>query len=314
MSVKISPEIQLSSEGVTLNLPQSAPHSSQKRRIFNCIWKQATKNIICPSEPRLEGKRALVTGGEAGVGEFISRGLLERGAEVVSMSRGTSQGTGKIDGIQSLNVDLSDPTSIADAVDHLRNTHFDLVICNAGVVSKQYIQSKTGLENTFAVNVLGHHILYRLLIERDLLNIGARIIMTTGEIYISEVECSANIPFDNTHKTYARSKLGNLWQASELNQRYPNLFAASVHPGVIASGFSGSKTGLLAQLRKKLLISEGDGAAAALIAATQDLPRGAYWHNVMGIVNLPENDPAKNNRSASKLWDQLETLAKPFLV
>lgn len=314
MNEKISPEVQLSSKGITLNFPHSAPYKSPKKRIFHCIWKQKSKSIPCPKTPRLEGKRALVTGGEAGVGEFISRGLIERGAEVVSMSRGTSQGTGKIDGIQSLNVDLSDPATIVDAIDQLRDTHFDLVICNAGLISKQFIQGTTGLENTFAVNVLGHHILYRLLIERSLLNKDARIIMTTGEIYISEEECSAHIPFDNTHKTYARSKLGNLWQVSELNQRYPNLHAVAVHPGVVASGFSGAKTGVLAQLRKKLLISEEAGAAASLIAATQDLPQGAYWHNVLGLMDLPENDPAKNRSSASKLWEQLEDLTKPFLI
>lgn len=314
MKAKVNPEIQLSSEGITLDFPHTAPHSRPIKRIHNCIWKQKSKSIPCPNEPRLDGKRALVTGGEAGVGEFISRGLIARGAQVTSIARGVSKGTNKIDGIQSINADLSDPTAIVDAVNHLRNTRFDLIICNAGLACKSFSQNITGLEKTFAINVLGHHILYRMLIERGLLNNGARIIITTGDIYISAEQCSAYIPFDNTHKTYARSKLGNLWQVAELNKHYPQLHAIAVHPGVIASGFGGgAKTGFLAKLKNKLLISEEAGAAASLIAATQDLPQGAYWHNVLGLVDLPDNDPANNSKGASRLWDQLEKLAKPFL-
>ena len=72
------------------------------------------------------------------------------------------------------------------------------------------------------------------------------------------------------------SKLGNLWQVQELTKRYPGIRAYAVHPGVVLSGFAGGpKEGFSYWLRSKLLISEEQGAQAALIAATQDLPNGA---------------------------------------
>jgi hypothetical protein len=308
MNAKISNKIEIS-----VDLTPTKPNPNPKKRIFACIRGQKKNSHICPSEPRLDGKRALVTGGAAGVGEFVSRGLLARGAEVTTMARGLSQGTGAIAGTHALSVDLGDPATIVDAVNQLGDTPFDLLICNAGLVSQNPEITITGLEKTFAINVLGHHILYRLLIQRGLLTNNARIVMTSGDIYISEDQCSADIPFDTTSKTYARSKLGNLWQVAELKNRYPQLYPIAVHPGVVASGFSGSKTGILSWLRSKFLISEEAGAQSSLIGATQDLPRGAYWHNILGIVDLSNDDPALNSEKASELWDQLESLAEPFL-
>lgn len=293
--------------------PHKAPLKNKYFRVFNCILGQKGKTISCPEEPRLDGKRVLVTGGAAGVGEFISRDLIARGAEVTAMARGRSQGTNTIEGLKTIQADLTNSTSIVTAVNSHINEPFDIVICNAGLVSREAEVTSDGVERTFAANVLGHHILYRLLIDRNLLNTDARIIMTSGDIYIMEDDCNANASFDQMQKVYSRSKLGNLWQSLELTSRYPNLHPISVHPGVVASGFSGAKVGFAAWLRNHLLISEQAGAQSALIAATQTLPRGSYWHNKMGLVNLPKSDPALDQEKSARLWQQLESLAAPYL-
>ncbi len=301
-------EVQKGSTDVTIDLTPFSPPTGSMKRVLAGILGQKKRTRTCPDMPRLEGKRVLVTGGAAGVGELIARG-----AEVTTLARGKSQGSGLLDGVKRLSADLADPESIIKAVDSLDDQPFDLLICNSGLLAQKEEFMKTGFEKTFAVNVLGHHLLYRLLIERGLLAKDARIVMTTGDIYRMDDECSPYIPFDSTPKTYARSKLGNLWQVSILAERSPDLHPIAVHPGVIASGFSGAKTGFLAWLRSQFLISEQQGAQSALIAATQNLPRGSYWHNVFGLVNLAEDDPALNHRAAKKLWDQLEEITEPFL-
>lgn len=71
--------------------------------------------------------------------------------------------------------------------------------------------------------------------------------------------------------------------------------------------------GFLAWLRTKQLVSEEQGSHSSLIGATQDLPRGSYWHNVFGLVDLPESDPGCDTSGSNKLWDELESITAPYL-
>ncbi|TVU79168.1 SDR family NAD(P)-dependent oxidoreductase [Vibrio tasmaniensis] len=296
-----------------LSLIASRPPKGRHRRVISAIIGQKRKHHACPELPRLDGKRVLVTGGAAGIGEFITRSLLAKGARVTSLARGLSDATDYILHAESIYMDLADPKSIVTAVEQLGETPFDIVICNAGLVSKKAEISPSGYEKTFSVNVLGHHILYRLLMQKNMLVDDARLVITSGDIYILANECAADIPFDCTSSAYSRSKLGNLWQVRELSERYPNIHPIAVHPGVVASGFAGSKKGFLAWFRTKQLVSEEQGSHSSLIGATQGLPRGSYWHNVFGLVDLPENDPGCDGSGSRKLWDQLESIAAPYL-
>ena len=262
----------------------------------------------------LSGKNVLITGGMAGVGEFISRALVKAGANVTSISRGISNENKSIENVKQIWGDLSDPESIQMAVNDLGHRKFDIVICNSGIVLDNYQITSYGLENTFAVNVFGHHLLYRLLMKRDMLSDGARIVMTSGEAYVSNSDKIADENNYNGMHVYANSKLGNLWQTMELTKRYPSIKSLAIHPGVIASGFVGkSKAGFSHWLRSKFLISEEEGAQAALIAATQDLPNGTYWHNTLGIVDLPIDDIALDATKSIQQWEELEKLAEPWL-
>lgn len=281
-------------------------------RIFFGILHQKKRSRVCLPSPRLDGKRVLITGGSAGIGEFVTRGLLERGAQVTTLSRGVSAGTARVTGVTELTADLAQFDTVVDAVNQLGTGPIDILICNSGILMQQKELNSYGLEKTFAVNVAGHHLLYRLLMQRELLAQDARLIITTGDIYRSADHCAEDVPFDSTARTYARSKLGNLWQVAELTRRFPQLNPIAIHPGVVASGFAGGKGGLGGWLRGKLLINEQAGAQATLIAATQPLPRGAYWHNVFGVVDLAEGDPGLDVAQAGELWEQLEGLTAPF--
>lgn len=289
------------------------PMSEKNTRIFGCIFRQKSRNRACPLQPRLDGKKVLVTGGAAGVGEFVTRGLIERGAEVITLSRGVSQNSGDALNAQSIRMDLASPESIIAAVDALSGQQFDGVICNSGIISQKAQMTSLNVEKTFAVNVLGHHLLYRLLIERNMLAKEAKVVMTSGEIYVSVNDCSSFKAFDKTGKAYARSKLGNLWQVAELAKRYPSLHPIAVHPGVVASGFVGQKQGFLSWLRRQLMISEEEGAQASLIGMTQNLPRGSYWHNTLGLIDFDTDDPAVDVNGAEQLWDELECLIEPYI-
>lgn len=291
----------------------STPTKSRMGRMFGCTWRQKSKNIACPMKPDLHGKRAIVTGGAAGVGEQVSFGLLQRGAEVTVLCRGASRGKLGLDGVKQLTMDLSEAGSVVKAISCLGDKPYDLLICNAGVALDPIERNSKGFDKTFATNVLGHHLLYRLLIEKNMLSPQARIVLTSGEAYVYAQECSVKILAESTVKGYASSKLGNLWQCKELCKRYPNISSYAVHPGVIASGLGGRGNALSSFVRKMLLLNEEQGAQASLVAATQDLPSGSYWHNTMGVLTLAESDPVNDQGRSKQLWEELEHLCQPYL-
>jgi 2-hydroxycyclohexanecarboxyl-CoA dehydrogenase len=81
---------------------------------------------------RLEGKRALVTGGASGIGAATSRRLAAEGADVVIADLngdGAREIAGEIDG-QAVVVDVTQPRSVQDAVE--ATGPFDIVVNNAG--------------------------------------------------------------------------------------------------------------------------------------------------------------------------------------
>ena len=68
-----------------------------------------------------------------------------------------------------------------------------------------------------------------------------------------------------------------------------------VYPGIIDRGLVNDGCGNEMMVSQPLLIdNENDGPKAALILAAGKMERGAYYHNCLRKVSLPENDPAKN--------------------
>ncbi|KZL17004.1 SDR family NAD(P)-dependent oxidoreductase [Pseudovibrio sp. Ad37] len=300
---------------MTLDFTPYRAASRMVPRMIKCMYRQQSRTIACPDLPRLDGKTVLVTGGASGVGEFVSRGALARGAKVISMSRGVSESKGALDNVLQIKCDLADLTSVRDAVDQLNGQKIDILFCNAGVVMKDRKTTADGVEMTYAINVLGHHLLYRLLTKLGLFGDSPRIVMTSGDAYVAAKECVPNPGKFSMNTVYGGSKLGNLWQAFELTRRYPEIHAAAVHPGGIMSGLGDmNPKGIALWLLKKVAINEEQGAQASLIAATQDLPTGAYWHNVCGIMELPKGDAGLDSQKAADLWDQLEAFCADYLA
>jgi NAD(P)-dependent dehydrogenase (short-subunit alcohol dehydrogenase family) len=275
----------------------------------------------CPTLPSLAGKLALVTGGNAGIGLEISRGLVERGAELVIAARNTATGEaasaelGAQGGhchVQGL--DLADLDSVVHACEALERDFagrpFDVLVANAGVWPKAYGVSAQGHEAAFATNTLGHHLLIRRMFERGLLRADARVVVLTGDIYILVDACTPDFRFEGGggKDAYCRSKLGNLWMVEELTRRYPSACIVAAHPGVVATELSGRAGRIGEAIKHAMMISTVQGAQTPLFAATQEVRPGAYYHNTMGRVELLADDPACNRAGAEQLWTVLEQL------
>lgn len=111
-----------------------------------------------------QGKRALVTGGNKGIGFTICQGLLNSGFEVILAARSLDKAKTAIERLSSSNVypvelDVSDDDSISQAAKHLSEKidSLDVLINNAGIYPDQGVNiltvSRELLNRTMNTNV-----------------------------------------------------------------------------------------------------------------------------------------------------------------
>ncbi len=92
--------------------------------------------------PQFQGKRALVTGGNKGIGFAVCKGLLAAGFEVILAARSldkskeaASQLQSSGSQVRSLELDVTNDDSIHRAAEHLSQeiNHLDILVNNAGI-------------------------------------------------------------------------------------------------------------------------------------------------------------------------------------
>ena len=286
------------------------------------VWQSSSPT--CPMSPSLQNQWALVTGVTSGIGIDTAKGLVQRGASVVLLCRNLEKGNeikaeclklcGEGQQVAVVTADLSDLKSVYAGVNQLKelNIVVDVLIENAGVAPTQYSETAQGYELAFGTNVLGHFAFRQWCITEGLLSSTARIVCLTGDIYITQSDCTPDFKGTGT-PAYSRSKLGNIWIAKELHQRFPEMKVYIVHPGVIQTNLMGTSW-LEQKIKGWLLLSPSQGAQLSLIAATQpNLQNGGYYHNVSGLVQFDPQDPAMNHHRSKEMWEQCEGFVQKFI-
>lgn len=132
---------------------------------------------------RLDGKRALVTGGASGIGEATSRVLAGAGALVTIADIDgprTEALAGELPGATALIVDITDPAAVNQAAAGI--PRLDILINNAGIGLVGNLE-ETGMEDfqrLFKVNVEGMYIVTKALIAKLIESQGA--IVNVGSV------------------------------------------------------------------------------------------------------------------------------------
>ncbi|HEY1957952.1 MAG TPA: SDR family NAD(P)-dependent oxidoreductase [Polyangiaceae bacterium] len=289
---------------------------------------QAARTPKCPDTPRLDGKLAVITGGNAGIGIEISRGLAARGAELIIAARNPVTATAACEAISKetgakihhVPLDLTDLKSVVQSTNSIEKIaagrKIDVLVANAGVAPTKHSLSAQGHELGFAVNVLGHHVFVRRLATSGAFADG-RLVVMSAEVYPRATECTSDFEYRGRlgmFMGYSRSKLGSLWFAREFAERHPSIEVYSVHPGVIATGIASDGVPTSSWLLRALTLDVVAGAQTPLFVATQPgLKRGGYYHNKLGLVLLPPTDAALDKKKSSAFWTRLEELAAEFL-
>jgi NAD(P)-dependent dehydrogenase (short-subunit alcohol dehydrogenase family) len=215
------------------------------------------KSFSLRDTPALDGKVAVVTGGQAGIGKEICTQLLFHGIEkIFILARSRTKFDAALeewrerDGINLgltsdnkdpvklhfISCDLGDICAVREAADQIKQDtdRLDLVICNAGLgIAPQYSLSPQSIESVFATNCVGHHVLIMTLLPlmkttTIKYSTDARVVVTSSSLHLMCRRLDLDLLTSPTRTKpsmydgiwrYARSKLGNILFTRELSRR-----------------------------------------------------------------------------------------------
>jgi len=289
--------------------------------------------------PALNGKTALITGANSGIGYQAAVELARHGAHVLLGCRNAAKGAAALARLlaevpgASAEVISLDVSSIADvkrfAAEFLAGHRtLDLLINNAGVMALPTREvTPEGFERQFATNHLGHFALTGLLMPALLASPAPRVVTVAslahraGKIHFDDLQLAKKYkPWD----AYGQSKLANILLARELARRASAtpLLSLPVHPGVSVTsiiengpGEKDLKMRLYKLIAPMLMQSDAAGALPTLYAATSpDALSGEYigpdgFMEIKGspVVVQPRKH-ALDEAVGKRLWEVSEQL------
>lgn len=258
--------------------------------------------------PDQNGRVAIVTGANSGIGLETARVLAQRGATVVLACRNIDKAKGaaaSIEREQAPNaveieeLDLSSLPSVRAFAGRMHDRHprVDLVINNAGLMWTPKGVTADGFELQFGTNHLGHFAVTGLVLDLLLPVAGSRVVTVssmghrTGRIHFDDLQSERHY---GRHRAYAQSKLANLMFTFELQRRLaaagsPTI-ATAAHPGTTRTALGRYSPGIIQSGHRAFdaIVSQdaATGALPTLRAATDPAVRGGDYYGPSGFLEL----------------------------
>jgi NAD(P)-dependent dehydrogenase (short-subunit alcohol dehydrogenase family) len=287
---------------------------------------------------RLDGKQAVITGANSGVGFETAKQLAAQGAHVVLACRDVERGRHAADEItraapgarvRSQHLDLADLDSIRHfATSYLASASgLDLLVNNAGVAGGPLRRTADGFEMHFGTNYLGHFALTGLLLPALLASPGARVVTLSSSIAARGTIDFGNLNAERQYRfvnAYAQSKLACLMFAIELDRRAKlggvELTSVASHPGIAKSNLLRAKKNAWGRrprgaeravaLAQRMLGQPPEAAAlTSIYAATSEVLGGGEYIGPSGRGHRSgtpaASDPppqALDRDAAARLW------------
>jgi NAD(P)-dependent dehydrogenase (short-subunit alcohol dehydrogenase family) len=284
--------------------------------------------------PGQQGRLAVVTGANTGLGFETARVLAARGASVVLAVRDIEKGkraAARIaDSAPGANVmvqplDLTSLDSIRAAAAELRAKHprIDLLINNAGVMFTPKQTTRDGFEVQFGTNHLGHFALTGLLLEQMLPVPGSRVVTVSSIAHRLRARINfADLQGERSYsrvRAYAQSKLANLMFTYELQRRLSGAgttIAVAAHPGLTDTELTRNSPAIAAFFYARVMSQKAAiGALPTLRAATDPGVHGGQYYGPGGLLGArgypkPAESNGRSHDTATqrRLWTVSEEL------
>jgi NAD(P)-dependent dehydrogenase (short-subunit alcohol dehydrogenase family) len=236
----------------------------------------------------LQGKVAIVTGSNTGIGKETARGLARMGATVVLAVRDLQKGAaaradivatepGADSRVRVLALDLADVASIRSFAATFKREYprLDILVDNAGLSPLQRTTTKDGFETTFGVNHLGTFLLTHELLDVLKASAPARVVVLSSALHYRGKMVWDDLQFTRRKfagiTAYNQSKLANVLYTKALARRLAGtgVTVNAVHPGVVTTDLLRDAPRMVAKVFHLFTISAAKGAQCSLDVATK---------------------------------------------
>lgn len=269
----------------------------------------------------LTGKVYVITGTSSGIGTVIAHELSKRGASVVAGNRSPGKAQKALAALRpdsvgssrfvSLPLDLASLASVREFAgivnSDARFTHIDGLFLNAGIMAlPERKLSQDGFELQMATNVLGHHLLTSLLLDKVKAS-RAGVVVSTSSSASSTVrspaiwdDLNAEAKYD-AWEVYGVSKIAAVQFRDGLRAHLAKSAPGSkvkvlaTHPGLTATPLFDVSRGLIANVFRSIkgafMMSPAQGALSSLRAVfDQSLPDGSFLGpgGISGLRGAPK--------------------------
>ncbi|XP_056639547.1 retinol dehydrogenase 13-like [Diorhabda sublineata] len=215
--------------------------------------------VQCHSSARLDGKIAVITGANTGIGKTTAKDFYKRGARVILACRDVTRANEAIKDIKDqcegeenlgelvcVKLDLSSLSSVRNCSEELLKSEkcINILVNNAGIAGVPYKKTTDGFEMTFQTNYLGHFLFTLLLMPLLIKGRPARIVNVTSMLHAfmwSSFDLS-DLNFENRKygdmRAYMESKLCNILFTKELTRKLSEndidgITVYAPHPGAV---------------------------------------------------------------------------------
>jgi NAD(P)-dependent dehydrogenase (short-subunit alcohol dehydrogenase family) len=279
----------------------------------------------------MNGRVAVVTGANSGIGKETALGLAREGATTVLACRNAARGAqaareiseaaGSAD-VHVVGLDLADLATVVACAETILEgwPRLDVLVNNAGGIWSSRTLTAQGFEQTIGVNHLGPFLLTRLLTGRLVASAPSRVVNVSsfGHHFAAFGMRFGDLQSERGYvslEVYARSKLANVLFTLELARRLSGtgVTANALHPGAVRSGFGmdgdlGGIEGLGNRVIRAFEITPQSGARTSIfLASSPDVEgrTGEYWvRSKPGHLSYQARSP----RAAARLWEVSEEL------
>ncbi|XP_053130471.1 retinol dehydrogenase 12 isoform X2 [Hemicordylus capensis] len=275
---------------------------------------------VCKSTATLNGKVAVITGANTGIGKETAKDLARRGARVILACRDMARAEAAACEIRTMTgnqqviamkLDLADSKSIKEFAENFLKEEKELhiLINNAGVMMVPYSKTADGFEVHLGVNHLGHFLLTFLLIERLKQSAPARIVNVSslahhgGKIRFHDLQgeklyCRS--------LAYCHSKLANILFTRELARRLQGtgVTVNALHPGTVSSDLP--RYSIFISVASKIfhvfLKSPYEGAQTSVYCAVAEELESVSGQYFSDCKPAYLSSRARDDETANKLW------------